>query len=458
MARRPAAALTTALAALDRGDDHAALTALAEAWANRRSPALAELVELIDARQAERPFAEVIATKADTTRKRLAAADPDDPRLASLLLDFLEHPKFLTDRALWDLVLDRIEQAADPRFLAIVEAAAATLHGRLSPAATRDHVVRRVRALSTKLAQPKPPSAADAALEAAIAQRLGGARAKRDAEDEILREIYNDPLADAPRLVYADLLTERGDPRGELITLQFARRAGGLDESQKARERWLLKRHMKEWLGGLAPAISNTQSYSATTFERGFVAIADIYMSAEKQLPLTWREPGWATVEELRGQYQWLVLQHAPLKGLRRLGDLNTETLAIVAKHPEKFANVESLEIWIPQGLDDRARAMLACDALPGLRTLTVQLGSYDQGDIAWLVASPVARRLERLVVLTNPSQQLQTDRGRHAGVIAALATVRGHVPSVGLVPPWRAWPRPAPSELVRTDTGYRPA
>jgi hypothetical protein len=89
---------------------------------------------------------------------------------------------------------------------------------------------------------------------------------------------------------------------------------------------------------------------------------------------------------------------------------------------------------------------------------LTVQLGSYDLDGIAWLVASPVARRLGRLVVLTNPSQELQTDRGRHAGVIAALATVRGYVPSVGLVPPWRAWPRPAPSELVRTETGYRPA
>lgn len=454
MARKQA--LATALAALDRGDDPAAITALAEAWANRRSPALAELVELIDARQAERPFAELIATKADTTRKRLGAADPADPRLASVLLDLLEHPKFLSDRVFWNLVLDRVEESADPRFLAILERASATLYARLSPAATRDHVVRRVRALATTIKQPRPPSAADAALEAAIAQRLGGAKAKRDAEDEILREIYENPLADAPRLVYADLLSERGDPRGELITLQFARRAGGVDESQRARERWLLKQHMKEWLGGLAPAISNTQSYSATTFERGFVAIADIYLSAEKQLPNTWVDAGWATVEELRGPYKWQVLEHAPLKGLRRLDDTNLETLKLLARHPAKFANVEALEIWLPQGLDDPAKAALACDALPGLRTLTTQLGSYDLDEISWLVGSPVARRLDRLVVLTGPSQQLETDRGRHADVIAGLATVRGHVKSLGLVPPWRAWPRPAPVELVLDGNGYR--
>ncbi len=449
-------ALTTALGALDRGDDEAAIIALAKAWSRRRSSALAELVELIDARQAERPFAELIATKADTTRKRLAAADPDDPRLSSVLLDLLAHPKFLTDRAFWTLVLDRVEECADPRLADPLDAVRATLYARLSPAALRDHVVRRLDGIAKAIKNPKAPTVGEAALEAAIAQRLGGAKAKRDAEDEILREIYDDPLADGPRLVYADLLSERGDPRGELITLQFARRAGAVDESQKARERWLLKQHMKEWLGGLAPAISNTQSYSATTFERGFVAIADIYLSAEKQLPLTWRDPAWATVEELRGLHKRQVLEHAPLKGLRRLDETNLETLKILAKHPEKFANVAALEIWVPQGLDDPARAALALEALPGLRTLTTQLGSYDLDEIAWLVASPVGRRLERLVVLTGPSQELETDRGRHADVIAALATVRGHVPSVGLVPPWRAWPRPAPVELVLDGNGYR--
>jgi len=46
--------------------------------------------------------------------------------------------------------------------------------------------------------------------------------------------------ADQPRLVYADALTERGDPRGELISLQLS--AGDRPELAK---RALLKAHSR---------------------------------------------------------------------------------------------------------------------------------------------------------------------------------------------------------------------
>jgi uncharacterized protein (TIGR02996 family) len=42
------------------------------------------------------------------------------------------------------------------------------------------------------------------------------------AEADLLAEILADPLAEAPRLVYADLLLARGDPRGELIITEHA--------------------------------------------------------------------------------------------------------------------------------------------------------------------------------------------------------------------------------------------
>jgi uncharacterized protein (TIGR02996 family) len=47
-------------------------------------------------------------------------------------------------------------------------------------------------------------------------------RAKRAgvSEDDLLAAVVAEPTADAPRLVYADWLMERGDPRGELIRLQ----------------------------------------------------------------------------------------------------------------------------------------------------------------------------------------------------------------------------------------------
>lgn len=79
--------------------------------------------------------------------------------------------------------------------------------------------------------------------------------------------------------------------------------------------------------------------------------------------------------------------------------------------------------------------------------------------EIAWLISAPVARRLERIVFATGVSSSPETDRETHEAVLAGLATIRGEVPQVGVVPPWRAWPRPPPVELVRGDDGsYRRA
>lgn len=68
----------------------------------------------------------------------------------------------------------------------------------------------------------------------------------------MLTEILAAPDDDGPRLVYADWLTERGDPRGELIQVQCALAAGGLDDATRAalvlRERELLETHGRDWL------------------------------------------------------------------------------------------------------------------------------------------------------------------------------------------------------------------
>jgi uncharacterized protein (TIGR02996 family) len=41
--------------------------------------------------------------------------------------------------------------------------------------------------------------------------------------DDLIRAIIEDPDDDGPRLVYADFLDERNDPRGELIRVQCER-------------------------------------------------------------------------------------------------------------------------------------------------------------------------------------------------------------------------------------------
>jgi uncharacterized protein (TIGR02996 family) len=82
---------------------------------------------------------------------------------------------------------------------------------------------------------PTPPAAKEASLEV-----------------QLLRAIAADPTNDATRLVYADWLTERGDPRGELISLELTLRdLDDFDERKKpttARIRQLVEAHGKAWL------------------------------------------------------------------------------------------------------------------------------------------------------------------------------------------------------------------
>ncbi len=65
-------------------------------------------------------------------------------------------------------------------------------------------------------------------------------------ERALLAAILAEPDDDAPRAVYADWLTERGDPRGEFITLQLATKQTA---ALKARADALLAKHKKAWVG-----------------------------------------------------------------------------------------------------------------------------------------------------------------------------------------------------------------
>ena len=75
-------------------------------------------------------------------------------------------------------------------------------------------------------------------------------------EAELVAAVAAEPDDDAPRLVYADWLTQRGDPRGELMHLQIARAAmiAGDERAKEtdARIEALLEAHRATWLGKLA--------------------------------------------------------------------------------------------------------------------------------------------------------------------------------------------------------------
>jgi uncharacterized protein (TIGR02996 family) len=97
-------------------------------------------------------------------------------------------------------------------------------------------------------------------------------------EPELVAGIVATPDEDGPRLVYADWLSDRGDPRGELIVVQCALAIADRDdrpmhETNQLRDRSLELRtlHRAAWLEPVLDiAVGNYQ------FRRGFIEVMDV--------------------------------------------------------------------------------------------------------------------------------------------------------------------------------------
>src|SRR5829696_8830594 len=88
----------------------------------------------------------------------------------------------------------------------------------------------------------------------------------------LMRDIFDDPDDDLPRLVLGDWLADHGDPRGEFIQIDVRLAAGVEDRAERARleQRRLeiLARQAFSWLGPLADVASRWE------FARGFVHLS----------------------------------------------------------------------------------------------------------------------------------------------------------------------------------------
>lgn len=111
-------------------------------------------------------------------------------------------------------------------------------------------------------------------LTVSVATAKGATGASRD---ELCAAVLADPRADGPRLVLADWLIERGDPRGEFISIQceLARAGPKGGEGLRERETALLREHQAAWLGS---------DLVEARFRRGFVERAVVHDS--QALPL----------------------------------------------------------------------------------------------------------------------------------------------------------------------------
>ncbi|MBA3540389.1 MAG: TIGR02996 domain-containing protein [Deltaproteobacteria bacterium] len=346
-------ALAAALAALQRQDHGTARDALVTAWQARRSPVLAELIDVLDLRAPDAltaQLAAIIRPRVVTTHVAFAkVAELDDPRVATFALHALAQLPFTTPTArdfLEDLI-GTVERLADSRLVGRADAIRAAVRTRINPLAIRTRIVARVDGTIARLPVLAEPNPEERALETAIAAQLEPLRKSTRSAESLLADIYAHPEDDGPRLVYADLLLERGDPRGELITLQLARSRDPAAPPPTQREVDLLKKHGRTWLGALVPALSWGRGYSTTEFRRGFVAAADIIQSVHKKLEPIRADPAWNTVEQLDGEWPNDLLATAPLNGLQVIDrSMAGGTLAeLAARRPTPLAAVTILRL-----------------------------------------------------------------------------------------------------------------
>lgn len=307
-----------------------ALDLLVRAWREVRDPRLAELVSRVSsllpvARGGEKPQqlherwlreaddastvkrGELLATLLDATgspqvaeRLKAMRAWPDDPRVVDRAFELMENPPFrrgVTEDGLefQGRVVALVKQIEDPRSYRRAEVLyaktagaeawhpEAAIHRELDPIRL---TLAGVRAWELSPEQRTVVEAIQPGVERACARR--GADAGRG--DELLAAILANPTDDALRAVYADWLSERGDPRGELINLQLHRKG-----KPSARERELIALHGKQWLGPLGAAVLK----EGQRWERGFLAACVFGPKTKAAFAAADGHPLFATVEEL---------------------------------------------------------------------------------------------------------------------------------------------------------------
>jgi uncharacterized protein (TIGR02996 family) len=192
-------------------------------------------------------------------------------------------------------------------------------------------------------------------------------------ENDFLQEILANPDDDGPRLIFADWLEERGDPRGEFIRVQIA--LANLPEDDPGRGKLLLrqrklwKAHEDQWF----PLADKSYQYFSE-MRRGFLEHIDIPVDEFvtrgqeffDQIPL--RSVRFFPADD---QPQ-LIAKLARFPLLKRISSLAFHSAGLDLQGNRLGLNHESLEI------------LLSSPHLIGLRSL--EIPGNDLGDAAMMV------------------------------------------------------------------------
>lgn len=394
--------LAEARAAIERGDEAHALTLLLEVWRETRDPAVADLIDRLSSRVA-RPYRAVFPDAlrgiehSMRWRQRSESGDPlDVPALLAALnmadsqLEYLSRWPDDPRLARWlvrtqnryrgkecDTVRVMLSRLGDQRVVDELRAAGVWRE-------TADAVAARTIV-------PAAPAEL-AAIVAIIDRRDTDDRAQAIATDELLARIYAHPDDLDERAVIADWLVERGDPRGELISLQLAPPT----RERRLRAKQLVREHYRTWMGELYNAV-----YCGTyRFRRGVPDGARIDV---RELHHALEAPQWSTLRYINLDHDGAIELESFVRVLSRCRSLEQLSGAGALTQEALAAGACPKLRWlaIPSKIRRAARAMYReLPALPRLEAIWIA-----DRPPGWMLESPVWRRIQ--IVSTGGRHQL---------------------------------------------------
>jgi uncharacterized protein (TIGR02996 family) len=235
-------------------------------------------------------------------------------------------------------------------------------------------------------------------------------------DDAFLADIIAAPDDDGLRLIYADYLDERGDPRGEFVRVQIelARLPDGPGPSSRrleleARERALLLEHEREW-AGLPPRVA-----TEWTFERGFLAgvkmpakgfsrLRELFASCPTVRHLHLAGPfknGKPSMQAIASSPYLARLTSLTISDLIPWDFVGTEGVEALASSPHlsRLTTLRLPNCWIG---DKGCRVLAGAPNLTGLTTLDLSWNAVGGEGVQALLEAPYLARLIKLDLRCN--------------------------------------------------------
>lgn len=434
------ASVASATKSIASGDARGALRVLLDAWREHRAAAIAATLERLTAEALPREAPDLesaveddleIPRAIDRLRELNAAAAngviakirvKDDPRVAAALVRFLEDPAWHAtgSQPFWGKVFKLLNENIDPRSLPKLERIdyATIINGKSMRGWMEERLAQSVAAIKKSGLTSKTISRVDRAaldaLKAKPSDKSPKVSSKRADEAALFDAVYQDPDDDGPRAVLADFLIERGDPRGELITLMLSRTKEG-----EKRALAIIRKNQKSWLGAIAPWVKYVAYPSVDPVDperislwwnRGFLAGGIIAITKPKLAELA-GSPLWSTLERVSslrfepkdGVDDALVRFFDRARALRSLIRTTGHTVLMASRSQRAVSRLERVHAYVADDALEPVATALA--SFSKLREVELQVSFDAKPSLMPLLASKLVDHVPDLTFASGANE-----------------------------------------------------